>query len=100
MKKIQLLSEVQIRAVENAVNLLNPSAPPFVINHVLDLYLLDEEVMLRMKFCRKSFYNYRQDGYLSWIPFHGRNYTYLPTLLAELLALTRKNEMKPRKKKK
>ncbi|MCD9855793.1 hypothetical protein LUD75_13800 [Epilithonimonas sp. JDS] len=97
MKTIFPLSEADARAFENALNCFNASAKPFKIEHSLDLFITDEELITRLKICKKSLYNCREDGYLSFIPFKGRYLTFIPYLLKDLLELNQKKELKVRK---
>jgi len=99
MKPIFPLSEAQTRALENALNCFNASAEPFQIQHSLDLFITDEELITRLRMCKKSLYTYREDGYLSFIPFGGRYLTFIPYLLRDLLELNQKKELKIRKRK-
>lgn len=94
MKKLFSLPEVQINALQHAANVLNPLAPPLIIEHYLDLFIPDEELRDRLNLSRKTVYNHRRDGYLSYIPFPGKHYTFLPYLINDLLILNRKNPMK------
>ncbi|SHJ88735.1 hypothetical protein [Epilithonimonas mollis] len=98
MKNIFSLSEVQINALKHALHLLNPNAEPIEIRDYLDLFIPDEVLRARFGFSRKSLYNYRQAGYLSYIALEGRYLTFIPYLVADLLALNRKHVMKKRKK--
>lgn len=100
MKPIFPLSEAQTRAIENALNCFNASVEPVKIQHTLDLFITDEELTARLGISKKSLYNYREDGYLSFIPFPGRYLTFIPYLLQDLLELNQKKELRVRKRNK
>lgn len=99
MEPIFPLSEAQTKALENAVSCLNVSVEPFKIQHSLDLFITDEELLTRLRIYKKSLYNCREDGYLSFIPFRGRYLTFIPYLLQDLLELNQKKELRRRKNK-
>ncbi len=100
MKSLLMLSEADKKLCENFLKSYNSSAKPLRIEHILDLYLTDEEVIKYLKISKKSLYNWRADGLVSFILVRGQYRTYLPTLIDDLNSLTQKNERKIRSRKK
>ena len=80
--------------MENTLQLLRVEVEPIKIDHVLKLFIPDEDVIEYLHMSKKSLYNYRKKGYLSQIPLPGRCYTYLPYLIQDLLELNQKKDFR------
>lgn len=97
MKTNLILSQSQTAMAEDFLNSFSDQIRPFELQHSLDLFIPDEELIVRLKMCKRSLYTYRDEGLLSVIPLKGRNLTFLPYLIQDLLALNIKRDKKNKK---
>lgn len=90
MKDSLMLSEEQMKRWQQACNSFFPHDKAFEMADIPGLLLTDEDVMQLLKISKKTLYNYRKKGIISYIPILGRYYYYLPYLIKDLLELNRK----------
>jgi hypothetical protein len=91
MKDSLMFSAEQMKTWQQAFDCFFPHNPASETTNIPGLLLTDEDVMQLLKISKKTLYNYRKKGIISYIPILGRYYYYLPYLIKDLLELNKKN---------